>query len=554
MSDTAPSADASEEPEESESWSLVRTTSPIPELGLATTLNEIRRLEASEHQRVIEAEELLNRFGPTWPHTTAVRLAGAITQALDRLEKGRALAGGQVNESDLNRLSEALGTFAEHLTGWVVDASSTPGPIGDAASAASVTMPVVFCQRIAGGDIPVLVARQPRQVGMRLDGCPEVSPIWLAKASLDACRSVADTELVEAEPSILAAGAVIMGLRAEVVWGEPTILLTPNAPSETLSLTPQPVEWRRVEPILIACAIARKALNQSSEGHAPTGRATDQPPVVPGLPPESPSEPSDGGVSTAPEQGPSGEDSSIDPPPELADIAAFVHEATSLAQSTEQRWSDALGAAIGDDIKDLAARAHSLLVSMGRRVINEGGGPELPPIPLTPEAANELSLTPNDDQREFQHAIAVILVMLELKQAIDSLSRPTSVRIDLLQGTASSWWTQHGFNHVQYRAEIASRVVTESASESGLTRQAAALLAQAAWTAGLPEAATVYVVRALDPVTEAAGPLAGAYSTLAETGRRLGAGDQVSLASVVPLTRFWLDELARRITAVLTPT
>jgi hypothetical protein len=244
----------------------------------------------------------------------------------------------------------------------------------------------------------------------------------------------------------------------------------------------------------------------------------------------------------------------------LADVAAFVHEATSLAQSTEQRWSEALGTTIGDDIKDLAARANSLLVSMGRRVINEGGGPALPAIPLTPKTANELLLAPTDDQREFQHAIAVILVMLELTQAIDSLSRPTSMRIDVLQGTASSWWTQHGFNHVQYTAEMTSRVITESASEAGLTRQAAALLAQAAWTAGLPEAATVYVIRALDPVTEAAGPLASAYSTLAQTGKRIGAGDQVSLASVVPLTRFWLDELARRIggagnsSAMLTPT
>jgi hypothetical protein len=73
------------------------------------------------------------------------------------------------------------------------------------------------------------------------------------------------------------------------------------------------------------------------------------------------------------------------------------------------------------------------------------------------------------------------------------------------------------------------------------------LLAKSAWTAGLPEAAIVYLVGALDPATEAAGALAEAFASLLATARALAVGDRVSLDAVVPLARFWLEELERRL-------
>jgi hypothetical protein len=171
-------------------------------------------------------------------------------------------------------------------------------------------------------------------------------------------------------------------------------------------------------------------------------------------------------------------------------MAAFVHEATSLAQTTERRWSKALGETIDNDIKDVAARARSLLMSLGRLVVQEGEGePVLPQIPLTPVTANGLSLTPDDEQQDVQHGIAVIQVMLELAQALEALSQPTGWQIDLLQGKATSWWTQHGFNHVQYRGELATRVVADRAFGRPIFRRQMTVLAQSAWTAGLPEAA-----------------------------------------------------------------
>jgi hypothetical protein len=521
----------------------------MPEKGLATTFSQIRQLDDGEHERVTEAEELFDHFGPTWPHTTAVRIAGAFAQALERLEAGRALVGGAVNESDLSRALGALHSFAEHVTNWIADATSARGPVADTASVAAGSVPVMLCKRIAGGEIPNLLMGEPHQITVDFEGGASVGAAWLVTASLSVCRSVADTELVEAEPSLLAAGALIMGLRAEVVWGEPTLLSTREVHPSEMNLTPQPIQWQRVEPILTACAVARAAVSPRSGGTAPAEASMDAPPATGARMPESPPASGDGESYASGEDGPPNDASSSGPRYAPVDMAAFVHEATSLAQTTERRWSKALGETIDNDIKDVAARARSLLMSLGRLVVQEGEGePVLPQIPLTPVTANGLSLTPDDEQQDVQHGIAVIQVMLELAQALEALSQPTGWQIDLLQGKATSWWTQHGFNHVQYRGELATRVVADRAFGRPIFRRQMTVLAQSAWTAGLPEAAIIYLAGALDPVTEAAGPLATAFATLKMAARQLGAGDQVSLDAVVLLARFWLDELARRIT------
>jgi hypothetical protein len=526
-------------------------TAPIPEQGLATTLNVIRPLDDSEHRHVVEAEEILNRFGPTWPHTVAIHLAAAFIKAVQRMEVGGSQTGGQVNESDLGRVSGSLGTFAEHVTHWIAGTTSKPGLVADVAAVVAGTPPVILCQRIASGEASVLAAGTPQQVVVRLNGSTQVDAGQLVMSSLSACRALADAELVEAEPSLLVAGAVVMGLRAEVVWGEPTLLRTGDVQPGKMELSPHPIEWQKVGPIMTACAIARAAVAQRSGNAVPAVPPPDGAPeevVSPQGPPPDPPTVQDDSTEDPPESDILVDHSSNSPTAAPADIASLLHEVTSLAQSTEQRWSKALGESISDDISDFVARARSLAASLARLEIQDGkGGPVLPDIPLTAASANELSLTPNGEQREVQHGVAVIQVLLELAQAIDSLSRPTGLKVDLLQGTPTSWWTQHGFNHLQYRAEMANRVVTEGAMDPARLRNQMSRLALAAWTAGLPEATIVYLVGALDPSTEAVGHLSGAYGTLMAAAKTLAAGDHASLDAVVPIGRFWLDELARRI-------
>ena len=534
------------EPEESgeppESWSLARMTNPIPEQGIPASISEIRPMDDNEHQRLVAAEDLMNRYGPTWQNTTAVHNAVVFTQALERMEAGRAQAGGQVNEADLNRVSGALRTFAEHVTDWIAGAAAMAGPVGDAAGIVVGTVPLVLCQRIAGGESPVVIADEPHRARACFEGGPQADANTLIAASLNACQLVAEADLIEAEPSLLAAGTVIMGLRAEVVWGEPTLMRTGEFGGTSVS--PRPIEWRRVEPILRACAIARSAVARRSNGADPGGPSVDTSPAEAVTSSDAPGE----GAAAETPMGTPPPESTVSGSPYAApvDMAAFVNEATSFAQTTERRWSEALGATIGDDIKDLTARAQTLLATLGRRVIHAGGGgPALPAIPLSPATANWLSLAPEGEQREVQHGIAAVQVISELAQAIQMLSRPTGHRIDLSQGAVTSWWTQHGFNHVQYRAEMAARVIAESGP--ALSRQLMALLAQAAWTAGLPEACIVYLVRALHPADESNGPLADAYGTLVTAARALIVGEPVSLDGLVPIARFWLDELARRV-------
>jgi hypothetical protein len=525
-------------------------TAPIPEQGLATTLSVIRPLDDSEYGRIVEAEEILNRFGPTWPHTVAIHLATAFIEAVQQMESGGSQTGGQINESDLRRVSGSLGTFAEHVSHWIAGKLSTPGPVADVAAVVADTPSVILCQSIESGEASVLIAGTPQHVVVRLNDSTQVDAGQLLISSLNACRVLADAELIEAEPSLFAAGTIVMGLWAEVVWGEPTLLRTGEVLPGKMELAPQPIEWQKVGPIMSACAIARAAVAQRSGNVMPAMPPPDGGPQLvspPGQPSDSPTV-QDDSTQDPPEGDDLVDDSAHSPIPAPADMASFLHEVTSLAQSTEQRWSKALGESISDDISDFVARARSLAASLARLEIQDGkGGPVLPDVPLTTASANELSLAPNGEQREVQHGVAVIQVLLELAQAIDSLSRPTGLKVDLLQGTATSWWTQHGFNHVQYRAEMANRVVTEGAMDPARMRNQMSRLALSAWTAGLPEATVMYLVGALDPSTEAAGHLSGAYGTLMAAARTMAAGDHVSLDAVVPIGRFWLDELERRI-------
>ena len=106
----------------------------------------------------------------------------------------------------------------------------------------------------------------------------------------------------------------------------------------------------------------------------------DAPPATGAPIPESPPASGDGESYASGEDGPPNDASSSGPRSAPVDMAAFVHEATSLAQTTERRWSKALGETIDNDIKDVAARARSLLMSLGRLVVQEGeGGPVGPP-------------------------------------------------------------------------------------------------------------------------------------------------------------------------------
>jgi hypothetical protein len=375
---------------------------------------------------------------------------------------------------------------------WLAAAASSSGPVSHAASVAVTTAPVILCERIAAGEIPTLMANDESQISVRFDDGVQVDAIGLALGGLAACEPLAETELVETESSLLSAGALIMGLRAEVVWGEPALVHSQELHLGKMDITPQPIEWRRVEPVLTACAIARAALAQRSGTTAPVIVAKGSPPSDSST---VDSEAVGNDVPNSPEEGSSAESLSVGPSAEPADLAAFLREVVSIAQTTEQRWSEALGAAVGDDVGDLVAKGRSLLAALGRQVIQEdGAGPVLPGIPLTPATANGLSVMPEGAQREIQHAIAVVQVLAELALAIEALRRPTGLRITLPEGTVTSWWTQHGFNHVQYRAEMATRVVMQDASDPSADRARMGLLAQAAWTAGLPEAAIVYLV------------------------------------------------------------
>ena len=471
MSATTSSDSDPGDPTQSETWSLVRITGAAPQHGLNSTLAEIRLLDSNERQRILDAEVILNRFGPAWAHTMAVHRATDFAEAVNRMVTGRTPAGGQINQSDLDRVSAAIRAFSKHLAQWASEAASTPGAVADAAETA-VGLPVlVICQRIAVDEPFTLLPGNDQAISVTFADGSQVEANSFVAASLGASRLIADAELAEAEDSLMAAGQLVMSLRAEVVWGDPALVRTSDFQQGPMTLSPQAIEWRKVEAILTACAIARTAIAQRASVVATGATGVGGAPArTPGIPDTSVTGDGDP-IPTTPQNGSPIEPAAAVPHADPADMGLLLREATALAQSSEQRWSQALGSAVTEDINGLLSRARSLLAVLSRRAINQDADDvTLPAIPLTPDTANDLTLTPDIAQEQVQRGLARVYAIMELAQAIQALNQPTGLRIDLVQGSTISWWTQHGFNHLQYKEELATRILIDSPTDAIIHR------------------------------------------------------------------------------------
>jgi len=567
------------------SWNLFRETANVPQLGLLTQLVKIRTVDVDEYERIADAEALFNRFGTNGWHTVAVRQAQMLLDTIGRLQDSANQAAGQINTADLERVRRALEAFADHITRWVRDGAED-GPLAEPAAIAANTMPVRVCIHVADGDpFKVVVGQRPTGeivVGLQ-DVLPDssdtiIDPVRVVSESLVACRPIADAELEAAESELLAAGSFLLGFLAEVVWGRPVLIPAgSDSDGERMHLNLRRIELQNIEPVLTACAVARnrQAGNTIGEKTQPSKRnrmistatavrsTTDPEPYetidiafdgemtldtgeAESAADTSSASPSDANRSAAVTEGNTG-------PPRAADLAALLQEATTLATETERRWSDALGVAVSDDIAGILARAGSLLSALyaevaARQTTEQAAGLSslLPGIPLDADTANLLDAEPQGQDRVTQHGLALAFAFDEVTRAIAALEQPTAMSLRLPEGTVMSWWRQHGFSHVHAAARMTWRVVDEPHSDAGRHWQDMEILAEEAWTAGLPEAALIYVIGTLDPEAEEAGPFANAYHMLKVAAQRLAAGDRLSLDASVPIVCFWLGELMHR--------
>jgi hypothetical protein len=554
-------------------WRLCRQVPP--QRGLPGELTFVREVNNEERSRLLEAERLLDRHGAGRPFERIVRSGRATAANCDALVTALSRASGVLNPADLNRVAWSLAAFAKDVTVWLEAVSAAP-ELADVLASASAVPAVASCRRLASPDAPRIVvhldpAGEPL-VAVAGDEASNDEPILgvvhLVTAALASISAVDDAQLTAIEPQLLVAGALVMGTLAEVVYGQPVLLRHEGRTTATAStpakrhMTVHSVEVWKVAPVLLACAAARQAAIDQAAGvqhdtldqdPAHAGVAIEPQIAVPAPTVTGDPDTSEAGgpVSTAQHVA----SASVDAAP-LDDVEAFLVEATNFALTTEQRWSGALGAAIGEDAADVRARGESVLGAVYQQILRDdahvcaaGYSTRLPSIPLTVDDANGLQLAPKGQQQVTQREVASIQVVQSLLQALSALQGPTHRRLDLRSGRVSSWWRQDVFVRVHEQSALAARTILLAPLEPSAWRELAEVRAQQAWDLGMVEAAGVYLVNALDPEVEATGPLARAHVVLREAAARVASGTAVPLDALVPLVVFWLEELQRRAAA-----
>lgn len=222
----------------------------------------------------------------------------------------------------------------------------------------------------------------------------------------------------------------------------------------------------------------------------------------------------------------------------------------------EAAWSEALDATRGSHIEQLTeqlgALASVLLHEINLEETRRGEPIRLPGLPLHPAVAGSLVINPDDNTRDRQQALAITLAFEDLARALGALRAPTQGVIDLVDGTVRSWWSQEGFTRLNRLTGQVVRVARSNDTSEADHLRAMAAAALDASAHGMPEAAVLYLLGAFDHETERAGPLARAFGPLHAAGAALANGERVALDALVPIARFWTEELRRRLAAAST--
>lgn len=542
-------------PSPSHGWDLFRQA----DLGHTVELTRLRGLRPDEYERLRDAERMFDAFGPDWPHAVVIRDANAVIEAVAPLRSEFSRHLGLVSVATLDRLRWTFGQFAKHMIDWARRLQATGLP--EVADPAAVEVLELLEGRVLPQQFE-LHAEPGRDRALRLllkgselgqDDSIDLEVV--VRRGVSVAGVLGGAQLRAAEPELLIAGRSLLDVQAEVLYGKP-VLLPSGSPGrgagETLSLTPQSLGVHKVAPVLAACARARAMASDQEHEVAPADQVPD-PHRLLSVATAQGTDPVRPPAGAAPPPAP-GEEADEATPLDPVDVQAFLHSVTRITRATEQRWSDALAECLSEDIDLMRAQAASLLAVLYRRIARrqttnevEGFSTLLPAIPLEAPVANSLQLDAEGQQRVMQRNLATVHGVHEVLQALDALSEPTSATLDLATGTVSAWWSQRGFTRVIDAAQLALRAEAGDDLEDDARTSIILRLAEAAWAHGMVEASAIYIVDLLDRGAEEAGPLAGAYATLSRAADTLGKGARVSTDVLVPLVRFWLDEVAGRL-------
>ena len=583
-------------------WVLVRQTPKIDELGLNAAVAELRDVDAEERARILAAEAAFDRFGARWGHTQMIRRASAFGTAVDALRGAQLRALGAINQAHLERVQSAFVDFVDHVASWVSAGQLMTGEPATVASSVA-NLPALKASRAFAADAgrvvvafvgqqgrpPVLAAMRQDEREQRLGDAHDV--VALVNATVEACEVFASADLVAAEDELLAAGRRLLCIQAEVVYGYPALAPAPFDPVAIGKLQLRAIGVPKVTPVMYALELAQTQLAAwrtqtaaRNEGAAPvdppgdnTGLAAatpaeeknrrNQPPDVidgdeigetaiadaggaEGAAHESDTERADTPTTLSEAPPPR---TSPPAPPRVVDLGGLLEEAVTFSEEAEQRWFKALEQSMHGDANDLRGRIQSLLMVLNSEVqageameTATGLSAALPALPLSAHDANLLEVDPVGQQRVTQHSIGLVAVVENLVRALEELHQPTAVQLQFPSGAATTWWSPDIFARVRDAAMLAIRFIRDPQGDAVTAKTNMLDSSVAAWLAGLPEAAALYVFCSLDPTAERQGPLAGAFMALHSIVTTLAAGTPVSLDALVPVVNVWLQEVHRR--------
>jgi hypothetical protein len=583
-------------------WVLVRQTPRIEQLGLDAGVAELRHIDAQERTRIRAAEAVFDRFGAKWGHTEMIRRAMALDAAVDALREAQLRALGALNQADIARVQSAFVHFVEHVASWPVLRQQMTGHPAAVASSVVQLPPLAACRGFAAdtgrvvvafveqqGRPPVLAAMRRDEHGQMLGEAHDL--VALVNATVEACELFSSAELVAAEDALLEAGRGLLSVQAEVLYGYPAFAPAPFDPLGVGRLELEPIGVTKVTTVMYALEVARTRLaswrpetaprEPGAAGIEPSADDTTFARAASAVETDPRPEPADATtgdeaieLSIGDESRPEGatqqpvaehtephatrsEPSPPRPsqpiPPPAVDLRGPLEEALALSEDAERRWFEALGQSMSGDAGDLKRRMQSLLRALTSEIqaaadrdTASGLSAVLPELPLGADDANRLEVDPGGQQRTTQHGIGLIAVVENLVQALKELDRPTAVQVQFPSGAATTWWSPDVFTRIRDAAKLAIRFSDDPSGAAASERTNMLDRSLAAWIGGLPEAAAMYLVCALDATAERQGPLAAAFETLCSLMARLVAGTPVPLDTLVPVIYFWLQEVQRR--------
>lgn len=478
-------------------------------------------------------------FGSNWSwnqlDAAAREFYHHIEGATDAVAKARAINGEDIAQA--NRIFRRILTTAAD---WLRDRPGTP-----------VTQSIAYAVRLAQITSDEILALIPTDTlppvlipilasSLTPNGGPPVRADQFIAALLNDMQVIAAMDLVAGEAEIASAAEKLAMLAAEVVYGVPIV----RAGSSELKILNLPLS--DVQQTMHAIRAAHHILGRRDMARAAVSNSRADPAT------NHPGADAKDATAKAPD----------DHAKPAIDLTLLIAEASSLSTDIERMWSDALKV-VNDWAKPASEKWASVIAAMISAVnershtINSNNlNDRLPADPLPASDAAKIHPDATGQQQMTQSLLAEICIVKDLLRAMRGLREPTAQAVDIESGRILTWWEMGGFSLTRDVGVAAIRMENELDALANGTKVDAdqqvlqyLSLSQNCADRGYYEGALIYLglVANLSKTVETARRLLNAdeFTRISDLALRLSSGEPPKLGTIIPLVRYWLDQITR---------